>query len=125
MAKSYAQVNGHQVVDWKKELQLVIDGKEPRIDFDLASKWETCYVGQQSEMIERENDGEPEDETLEKLGMGFTNNVGVDNSEALHFCELIDVRVAYLLEKEKQRMLAKIATKEAEIKELKAELKKF
>ena len=36
MAKSYAQVNGHQVVDWKKELQLLVDGKESKVDLKLV-----------------------------------------------------------------------------------------
>jgi hypothetical protein len=56
MAKSYAQVKGQQVVDWKKELQLVIEGKESKVDFKLAGDWKTCHVGQQSEMIERDDD---------------------------------------------------------------------
>ena len=54
MAKSYAQVKGHQVVDWKKELQLLIDGEESNVNLKLVDHWDTCYVGQQSEMIERD-----------------------------------------------------------------------
>ncbi len=125
MAKSYAQVNGHQVVDWKKELQLVIDGKEPRVDFSLANNWETCYIGQQSEMIERSG-YEPTDAILEKIGSDFSTAVSNKKYvEALTICEMIDIRVAFLLQKRKNELLSEIAEKEAELKEMKAELKKF
>lgn len=126
MAKSYAQVKGQQVVDWKKELQLVIEGKESKVDFKLAGDWKTCHVGQQSEMIERDDDNAPEDGILVSLGRDFTGNVqDGEYSEALNICHMIDIRVAYLLKERKDQILEDIAEKEAELKELKAELKKF
>lgn len=125
MAKSYAQVNGHQVVDWKKELQLLVDGKESKVDLKLVEYWDTCYVGQQSEMIERDGN-EPTDNFLTALGTKFSSSVTKgDYAEALTISEMIDIRVTFLLQKRKEQMLAEIAEKEAELKELKAELKKF
>lgn len=125
MAKSHAQVNGHQVVDWKKELQLLIDGKESKVDLDLAQKWDTCYMGQQSELIER-NDSSPIDSILENLGTCFSECVGNgDYVEALSITELIDVRCVYLLKKSADALRAEIAETEAELKELKLKLKKF
>lgn len=125
MAKSYAQVNGHQVVDWKKELQLLVDGKESKVDLKLVEYWDTCYVGQQSEMIERDGN-EPTDNFLTALGTKFSSSVNKgDYAEALTISEMIDIRVTFLLQKRKELTLDKIAEKEAELKELKAELKKF
>ncbi len=125
MAKSYAQVNGHQVVDWKKELQLLIDVEESNVNLKLVEYWDTCYVGQQSEMIERDGN-KPTDSVLRSLGTNFTSAVNNGNYvEALSFCEMIDIRVAFLLQKRKEEMLDEIAKKEADLKELKAELKKF
>lgn len=125
MVKSYAQVNGHQVVDWKKELQLLVDGKESKVDLKLVEYWDTCYVGQQSEMIERDGN-EPTDNFLTALGTKFSSSVTKgDYAEALTISEMIDIRVTFLLQKRKEQMLAEIAEKEAELKELKAELKKF
>ena len=126
MAKSYAQVNGHQVVDWRKELQLLIEGKESKVDLGLAQEWKTCYVGQQSEMIEREDIGIPDDEILGTLGSNFTDKVVKEEfEEALVYCDMIDIRIAYLLKRAKNELISKIQTKENELKELKLSLKKF
>jgi hypothetical protein len=125
MAKSHAQVNGHQVVNWKKELQLLIDGDESKVDLDLAQNWDTCYTGQQSELIER-TDSTPDDGILEKLGNSFSEAVGNgEYVEALSITELIDIRCFYLLKKSADKLRAEIAEKEAELKELKLKLKKF
>ena len=128
MAKSYAQVNGHQVVDWRKELQLLIDGKESKVDLSLVKEWKTCYVGQQSEMIDRSNDdrGIPDDELLNTLGSEFSNKVSDEQfEEALVYCDMIDIRVAYLLKCAKNKLISEIQTKENQLKELKLSLKKF
>ncbi len=125
MAKSHAQVNGHQVVDWKKELQLLIDGKESKVDLGLAQDWGSCYTGQQSELIER-NDSSPIDSILENLGTSFSEAVeNGDYVEALSITELIDVRCAYLLKKGADELRVEIAEREAELKELKLKLIKF
>lgn len=125
MAKSHAQVNGYQVVNWKKELQLLIDGDESKVDLGLAQDWGSCYTGQQSELIERTGPT-PDDGILEKLGTSFSE--AVENGEyveALSITELIDIRCAYLLKKGADELRAEIAEKEAELKELKLKLKKF
>jgi len=126
MAKSYAQVNGYQVVDWRKELQLLIEGKESKADLKLAGEWNTCYVGQQSEMIERTDIGIPDDEILNTLGSNFTDRIVNEAfEEALVYCDMIDIRIAYLLKCAKNKLISKIQSKENELKELKLSLKKF
>lgn len=128
MAKSYAQVNGHQVVDWRKELQLLVDGKESKVDLTLVQEWKTCYVGQQSEMIDRDDydRGIPTDDILNTLGTQFTDKVSKEQfEEALVYCDMIDIRVAYLLKCAKNELISEIQTKENELKELKLTLKKF
>ena len=76
-------------------------------------------------MIERDGN-EPTDNFLTALGTKFSSSVTKgDYAEALTISEMIDIRVTFLLQKRKEQMLAEIAEKEAELKELKAELKKF
>ncbi len=126
MAKTYAQVEGGQVVDWKKELQSLIDGKESTVDLELGKRWSTCYVGQQSELISRNDDGTPCDGWVRSLGNNFSERVeSEDYSEALNICEMIDVRIAFLLKDKKAKMLVEIEETQAKLKKLNAELKKF
>lgn len=126
MAKSYAQANGHQVVDWKKELQLLIGGEESKVDLQLADKWETCCIGQQSELIERDEDAYPDDEILKTFGGQFAEALKEKQfEEALSICEMADVRCAFLVKKVEKELREEIAEKEAELKELKLKLKKF
>lgn len=126
MAKSYAQVKHHPVINWKKELQLEIEGKKSEVDWKLAGNWETCYVGQMSELIPRvDNDSlqpEPFDKLLTYLGNKFTELV---NEEALCIANMLDVRCEFLLNEQLVNLKESINSKETELKELKLKLKKF
>jgi hypothetical protein len=130
MAKSYAQVNGHQVIDWRRELQLLIDTKESKVkeskvDLNLASDWETCYVGQQSVMIERDF-ATPIDDILEDIGAKFSKAVEEGNfEEALNIMEMIDIRCEYLLKLKQDEIIKEISITELKLKELKLSLKNF
>jgi hypothetical protein len=130
MAKSYAQVNGHQVIDWRRELQLLIDTKESKVkeskvDLNLASDWETCYVGQQSVMIERDV-AAPIDDILEDIGAKFSKAVEEGNfEEALNIMEMIDIRCEYLLKLKQDEIIKEISITELKLKELKLSLKNF
>jgi hypothetical protein len=125
MAKSYAQVNGHQVIDWRKEIKLSIEGKESKVDLNLASDWETCYVGQQSVMIERDV-AAPIDDILEDIGAKFSKAVEERNfEEALNIMEMIDIRCEYLLKLKQDEIIKEISITELKLKELKLSLKNF
>jgi hypothetical protein len=125
MAKSYAQVNGHQVIDWRKEIKLSIEGKESKVDLNLASDWETCYVGQQSVMIERDV-AAPIDDILEDIGAKFSKAVEEGNfEEALNIMEMIDIRCEYLLKLKQDEIIKEISITELKLKELKLSLKNF
>lgn len=125
MAKSYAEANGHQVVDWKKELQLLIGGEESKVDLGLVEKWETCCIGQQSELIERDGTAYPEDEILRAFGCQFAVAIkGKQFEEALSICEMADVRCAFLVKKLEKTIRERIAEKKVELEELKLKLKK-
>lgn len=125
MGKSYAQVNGHQVIDWRKEIKLSIEGKESKVDLNLASDWETCYVGQQSVMIERDV-AAPIDDILEDIGAKFSKAVEERNfEEALNIMEMIDIRCEYLLKLKQDEIIKEISITELKLKELKLSLKNF
>lgn len=130
MSKSYAQVNNHTVVNWKKELQLAIEGKKSEVDWNLVNYWNTCYVGQMSELIPRVDNvdlqPEPFDKLLKILGTEFTELVNREEFEgALCIANMLDVRCEFLLNELLTNLKESISSKEAELKELKLKLKKF
>ena len=77
--KTYAELKGDSPFDWHDFLDQVDLGEADVEEMDeatcLAADWVTCACGNQCAALSRDEDGEPMDPELKKLGIQFFNDV--------------------------------------------------
>jgi hypothetical protein len=115
--RSHAEENNFPVIDWEKHL------KSKKIDWDFSKKyantWESCIIGQLSEMIERINDTHaPCDDELLDIGTKFNEAIQAEDAEIA----LIWLKRAK--EREKELLSELLVNRKNEVKEITEYLKK-
>lgn len=75
--KTYTETRNREPFDWNKALENPPElGSERHSELDdLAAMWVTCACGNQCEIIPRTGTGAPNDRTLKKLGVDFSDHI--------------------------------------------------
>lgn len=106
--QTYSETKGKEPFDWNEFLNR--ENISPNDDVDAyirAKNWTTCACGNQCSIIPRNSEGKPDDYILQQLGgdNGFYGAVKSKNwDEAKNFLALIEIRSAYLIRKETEKV---------------------
>lgn len=120
--KTYAKEKKSKIIDW--ELVLKSDNINWDNLKDLANNWNTCSVGQLSNLIERTNTV-PTDYNLKKMGNKFSDAIDDEDIElSLFWLKRVKEKGAELLKVRKSEIRKEITCLKKQIKLLEINLKK-
>jgi len=106
--QTYSETQGKESFDWNEFLNRENISEDAAEDARLRAKdWVTCACGNQCSVIPRDGEGQPDDYILRTLSaeVGFYGAIRKQNwEEAKNFLALIEIRSAYLIRKETEKV---------------------
>jgi len=108
---SYAQKHGKEIINWDKELSGTITPNRMDDLVSYSDSWDTCPIGQLSNVIPRELSGEAKDSLLATLAIKFTESFkSNDIASAKHFLTLIKAHSKFIVEQVESAKLLELDT---------------